>query len=182
MNTKSSFLLFFTYCFSGGSGIGGTEDLKKKLQAEEEAGLTEKQKLQKERGKKTAEARASANLKLEKIRQAKEKIKQSVKDWEKDYKKHEKKKGGAEDETDSDEEDERRQDAMRRIEELETLNEKLPSMEELLVDPVLNKEFFEKKLPMILNHDLLDDDKKKECVTLVRKYHTLQTHVGYGVK
>ena len=120
-------------------------------------------------------------MRLEKIKQAKEKIKQSVKDWEKDYKSKDRRRD-KEDEGDEDEEDERRQDAMRRIEELEILNEDLPSMEALLVDPEMNKEFFEKKLPMILNHELLDDDKKQECITLIRKYHTLQTHVGYGVK
>ena len=163
--------------------------MKKKLQAEEEASLTEKEKLQRERGKKTAEARAKDNLRLEKIRQAKEKIKQSVKDWETSYKKKDRKRdkgdgAGDDDEDDDDmlDKEKKKEAALKRIEELEILNEDLPSMEALLVDKELNKEFFEKKLPLILNHDLLDDDKKEDCIKLVRKYHTLQTHVGYGVK
>jgi len=74
------------------------------------------------------------------------------------------------------------EDISKRIDELEILNKDLPKMETLLVDKELNKEFFEKTLPLILNHELIDDDKKQEYIMLVRKYHTLQTHVGYGVK
>ena len=159
--------------------------MKKKLQQEEESQLTEKQKLQKERGKKSAEARAAESLRLEKIRQQKEKIKQSVKDWEKDLKRSDKRKDEDkenEGKDDDDEESLRKENAMKRIEELEVLNQDLPRMEALLVDKDLNKKFFEKDLPLILGHELLDEDKKRECVTLVRKYHTLQSHVGYGVR
>merc|ERR1712228_322234 len=161
---------------AGGSGIGGMEDMKKKLQQEEESNLSEKQKLTKERGKKTAEARAAESLRMEKIRQQKEKIKQSVKDWEKELKRSDKRKDddGENEDDDDEEESLRKENAMKRIEELEILNQDLPKMEALLVDKDLNKKFFEK--------DLLDDDKKEECIMLVRKYHTLQTHVGYGVR
>eukprot|EP01083_Nonionella_stella_P035213 96184_1 len=167
---------------AGGSGIGGTEDLKKKLEAEEEASLTAQQKLERERGKKTAEARAKHNLMMEKKRQAKEKIKQSVKDWETTLKKRDKKKENKDEDSDDEAVDERREDALKRIEELEIVDKDLPRMEALLVDKELNKEFFEKTLPILLNHELVDDDKRQECVLLVRKYHTLQKHVGYGVR
>merc|ERR1712228_181736 len=167
---------------AGGSGIGGMEDMKKKLQQEEESNLSEKQKLTKERGKKTAEARAAESLRMEKIRQQKEKIKQSVKDWQKELKRSDKRKDDDGENEDDEEESLRKENAMKRIEELEILNQDLPKMEALLVDKDLNKKFFEKDLPLMLNHDLLDDDKKKECIMLVRKYHTLQTHVGYGVR
>ena len=174
--------------YLGGGSIGAA-DLKKKLQMEKDDGLTNKQKLQKERGKKTAEARAADSLRLEKVRQAKEKIKQSVKDWEESLKKREGGKRGDDDDDEADDDeddmldkDERKKQALKRIEELEILNEQLPSMEVLLVNKELNKEWFEKKLPLMLNHELLDDDKRDEIVMLVRKYQTLQTHVGYGVK
>merc|ERR1712204_3014 len=159
------------------------EDMKKKLQQEEESSLTEKQKLQKERGKKSAEARAAESLRLEKIRQHKDKITQSVKDWEKELKRSDKQKKDGEDGSgDDDEESLRKENAMKRIEELEILNQDLPRMEALLVDKDLNKKFFEKDLPLMINHELLDDDKRREIVMLCRKYHTLQNHVGYGVR
>eukprot|EP00483_Globobulimina_turgida_P009924 UN09943 len=161
---------------AGSSGsIGGTQDLKKKLEAEEEANLTAQQKLERERGKKTAEARAKNNLRLEKIRQTKEKIRQSVKDWEKEMKSKENREN-----KDNDDNTDNNQQTLKRIEEIEMLNEDLPKIEALLVDKELNKTFFEKKLPFLLNNDLVEDDKKKECIVLIKKYHTLQKHVGYN--
>eukprot|EP00485_Elphidium_margaritaceum_P002420 CAMPEP_0202691414 /NCGR_PEP_ID=MMETSP1385-20130828/6139_1 /ASSEMBLY_ACC=CAM_ASM_000861 /TAXON_ID=933848 /ORGANISM="Elphidium margaritaceum" /LENGTH=465 /DNA_ID=CAMNT_0049346817 /DNA_START=26 /DNA_END=1423 /DNA_ORIENTATION=+ len=189
---------------AGGSGIGSVQKLQEQLR-DEDSGLSDKEKLQKDRSKKTAEQRAKDNMRMEQVRRAKDKIKQSVKDWEQKIKKkgyqtgeggeEEGESGGAGREDDEDEaqeatlnvnvddyKEQKRLEAERRIEELEILGEELPSMEALLVDQALNKEFFEKKLPIILNHDLVDDEKKEQCVLLIRKYHTLQTHVGYGVR
>merc|ERR1712244_208333 len=101
----------------------------------------------------------------EKIRQQKEKIKQSVKDWEKSLKAKDKGKE-AEEESDDEEEVGRKEDAIKRIEEIEILNQELPRMETLLVDKELNKTFFEKTLPLMLNHESLEDDKKAECIKL----------------
>merc|ERR1712190_447739 len=132
----------------------------------------------------TAEARAEANKKMEKIRQAKLRVKESVDQWDKSIKMGERKKKRKEMDSDEDEESrqKKKEDAERRIDELEMLNKELPTMEALLVDKDKNKEFFEKTLPVMLNHEFLDDDKREECIKLVRKYHTLQTHVGYGVR
>ena len=160
--------------------------MKKKLAQEEEAHLTAKQKLQKERGKKTAEARAEASKKMEKIRQAKLRVRESVDNWDKSIKMGERKKKKREQEEDDGEDEESRErkkeEAVKRMDELELLNKELPTMEALLVDKEKNKEFFEKTLPVMINHEFLDEDKKEECIMLVRKYHTLQTHVGYGVR
>ncbi len=158
-----------------GGAIGSTQDLQQKLAKEEEDSLTQQQKLDRERSKKTAEARAANSLRLERIRQKKEKIRESIKDWERGLKKREtKEESGADTMADT--------ESLKRIERFELLDKPLPKMEQLLTDTALNKEFFELRLPLILELDEtdgFDSEKREECVLLMKKYVTLQSHVGY---
>ena len=195
-------------------GDGGGAALQKTLVDETRKEMS-KMELQEQRNQKTAAAKAAAQIQAQKIKDAKDKVQQSVNTWQKDLAtntKWRRRTDGffAEEEIDDDDDDDvsdgeedavgdsggntleagivdedgemKNEKGVSRIQELELLNEDLPSLEALLVDKALNKKFFETTLPKLLTNALVDDDKKQQCITLVRKYKTLQNHVGYGVR
>ncbi|ETO06516.1 hypothetical protein RFI_30877 [Reticulomyxa filosa] len=68
----------------------------------------------------------------------------------------------------------------KRTQALAYMEEELPSVEVLLVDKALSKEFFDIKLPLIMAHlDSMDTEKQTALVNLLRKLNSIKGHVGY---